>query len=142
MATVPSISGTELVLSALGHWPSFHDSEVTHFRLFRGETTDAKKSDAELDVKVREYETRNEGSAEYELVLTKNVLIRFAFAGVEEVQVEDFNFQNVINSLTIEKQRTRDDERIRVEVESIFGFGATWLCRSATVTDVSHLTTL
>jgi Immunity protein 50 len=141
MATIPSIPGTEEVLSALGWWPSFHDAEVIHFSLSRGATPDAKKSEAELDVQVREYEPRHEGTGQYELVLIKNVIIRFAFAGVEEVQVEDFNFQNVINSLAIRKEAGEAGERIRVEVESIYGFGATWLCRSAKVAGVSRLAT-
>ena len=126
-------------MSVLGFWPSFHDAEVIHFRLSRGTTPEAKKSDAELDVQVREYETRHEGTTQYELVLIKNVIIRFTFAGVEGVQVDDFNFQNVINSLTIDNEATEVGERIRVEVESIYGFGATWLCSGAKVAGVSCL---
>ena len=141
MATVPSIPGTEEVLSALGRWPSFHDAEVLHFALYRGATSDEKKSEARLDVQVREYETRHEGTAQYERVLVKKVLIRFAFAGVEEVQVEDFNFQNVINSLEICPNTGGPERRIRVEVESIYGFGATWLCSSAKVASVSQQAT-
>jgi hypothetical protein len=139
MATIPLIPGTEEVLSALGWWPSFHDAEVTRFSLSRGTTADAKTSEAELDVQVREYEPRNLGTAEYELVLIKDVIIRFAFTGVEEVQVEDFNFQNVINSLVIEPAAEESGRRVRVEVESIYGFGAAWFCSSARVAGVSRL---
>ena len=141
MPTVPSIPGTEEVLSALGCWPSFHDAEVIHFSLSRGATPAEQKSEAQLDVQVREYETRHEGTAQYELVLIKNVVIRFVFAGVEEVQVEDFNFQNVIDSLEIRQDTEEPKQRIQVEVESIYGFGATWLCRSAEVASVSRLAT-
>ncbi len=139
MATIPPIPGTEEVLSALGWWPSFHDAEVTRFSLSRGTTADAKTSEAELDVQVREYEPRNVGTAEYELALIKDVIIRFAFTGVEEVQVEDFNFQNVINSLVIQPVAEEAGGRIRVEVESIYGFGAAWFCSSARVAGVSRL---
>jgi|CXWL01.1.fsa_nt_gi hypothetical protein len=138
MATIPSIPGTEEVLSALGWWPSFHDAEVIHFSLTRGATPDEKTSEAKLDVQVREYEPRNVGTAQYELVLVKDVIIRFAFTGVEEVQVEDFNFQNVINSLVIHPANNEAGERIRVEVESIYGFGATWFCSSAEVAGISR----
>ena len=141
MATIPSIPGTEEVLCALGRWPSFHDAEVIHFSLSRGVAPDEKKSEAQLDVQVREYEPRHEGTAQYELVLIKNVIIRFAFTGVEDVQVEDFNFQNVINSLEIRSEATEGEQRVRVEVESIFGFGATWRCSSAKVASVSRLAT-
>jgi len=139
MATIPPIPGTENVLSALGWWPSFHDAEVLQFSLSRGATPDAKTSEAKLDVQVREYEPRGAGTAQYELVLIKDVIIHFTFAGVEEVQVEDFNFQNVINLLVIHSAAEGVEERIRVEVESIYGFGATWFCSSAKVAGVSRL---
>jgi hypothetical protein len=138
MATIPPIPGTEEVLSALGWWPSFHDAEVLHFSLSRGATPDQKTSEAKLDVQVREYEPRNEGTAQYELVLIKDVTIHFSFIGVEEIQVEDFNFQNVINSLVIRPGKEGAEKRIQVEVESIYGFGATWFCNSAKVVGVSR----
>ncbi|MDY7536811.1 Imm50 family immunity protein [Undibacterium sp. RTI2.1] len=139
MANIPPIQGAEEVLSALGWWPSFHDAEVIRFSLARGASPDTKTSDAELEVQVREYEPRNVGTAEYKVVLIKEVVIRFAFVGVEEVQVEDFNFQNVINSLVIYPVTQGVRERMRVEVESIYGFGATLFCNSAKVASVSRL---
>ncbi|MGL4438906.1 MAG: hypothetical protein ACRCUE_06505, partial [Bosea sp. (in: a-proteobacteria)] len=78
MATVPLIPGTEEVLSALGEWPSFHDAEVIHFSLSRGTMPEEKKFEAQLEVQVRQYETRNGGTAQYELALIKNVIIRLA----------------------------------------------------------------
>lgn len=139
MTLIPSFPGVELVLRALGCWPAFHDAEVIRFSLARGATPEANQSDLELDVQIREYETRHEGTAQYELVQIKNVLIEFSFAGVEGVQVEDFNFHNVIDSLTLDNEVSDGGERIRVQVESIYGFGAAWLCRSAKVKDVCHL---
>lgn len=141
MATAPLIPGTEEVMSALGWWPSFHDAEVIHFSLSRGASPEEKQSEAQLEVQVREYETRNAGTAQYELALIKNVIIRFAFTGVEEVEVDGFNFQNVINSLMIRHESNASESRIRVEVESIYGFGATWLCSCARVASVSRLAT-
>jgi hypothetical protein len=112
---------------------------VIRFTLSRGAAPEDKISEAQLDVQVREYEPRHEGTAQYEMAIIKNVIIRFAFAGVEDVQVEDFNFQNVINSLRIQTEGTASGQRIRVEVESIYGFGATWFCSSAKVAGVSQL---
>jgi hypothetical protein len=40
------------------------------------------------------------------------VIIRFAFTGVEEVRVEDFNFQNVINSLVIQPAAEEAGRRV------------------------------
>jgi Immunity protein 50 len=139
MTTIFPISGTEEVLAALGRWPSFHDAEVIRFSLSRGSIPEDKKSEAQLDVQVREYEPRYEGTAQYELVLIKNVLIRFLFEGVEGIQVDGFNFQNVINALHVQTHGVGSEQQISVEVETIYGFGATWRCRSAKVAGVSQL---
>lgn len=141
MATAPPIPGTDEVLSELGWWPSFHDAEVVHFSLSRGATPELRKSEAQLEVQVREYETRHAGTAQYELALVKNIVIRFVFTGVEEVQVEDFNFQNVINSLEIRRESEVPESRIRVEIESTYGFGASLFCTTAQVASVSRLST-
>ncbi|WP_423228558.1 Imm50 family immunity protein [Pseudaquabacterium inlustre] len=141
MATAPPIPGTDEVLSEFGWWPSFHDAEVIHFTLSRGATPEERKSEAQLDVQVREYETRHAGTAQYAQALIKNVVIQFAFAGVEELHVEDFNFQNVINSLNIRRESEAPESKIRVEVESIYGFSASFVCSTARVASVSRFLT-
>lgn len=80
MATTPSIPGAEVVLSALGWWPAFHDAEVVHFSHSRGATPEEKKSEARLDVQIREYRSRNEGSGQHERARVKNVIIEFSLS--------------------------------------------------------------
>jgi hypothetical protein len=135
------IPGADQVVQALGRWPSFHDAEVLAFTLSRGATPDDRVSDARLDVHVRDYESRNEGTAEYEVVLVKSVVIRFVFSGVENLEIDDFNFQNVIDALTISGVQGEHGEELHVDVESIYGFGGRWLCRSARVESVHDLGT-
>ncbi|MFN4329053.1 MAG: Imm50 family immunity protein [Limnobacter sp.] len=141
MVTVPPIPDAEEVLSALGEWPSFHDAEVIHFSLSRGAKPQDNKSEAQLEIQVRQYQTRNAGTAEFGLVLIKNVLIRFAFTDVQQLEVEDFNHQNVIDSLEFIRESEATDSRIRVELTSIYGFGATWFCSDARVVGVTNLLT-
>jgi hypothetical protein len=140
MTSALHIPGADEVLAALGYWPSFHDAEVLTFAISRGEKPTDYKSEAHLTVQVREYAPRHEGTAQFEMSIVKNVVITFAFTGVESLQVEDFNFQNVINSIRIEPiTASTAAGRLRVKVESIYGFGANWLCQSAQVSEVSKL---
>jgi len=140
MTFAPPIPGAEEVVAALGYWPSFHDAEVLAFSMSRGEKPTDYKSEARIEVQVQEYAPSHEGTAQFEMSIVKNVIISFVFTGVESLQVEDFNFQNVINSIRIEQDTSITAAgKLRVEVESIYGFGATWLCKSAQVAGVSKL---
>lgn len=136
-----SIQGYEELVSALGYWPSFHDAEVLSFTLARGAEPDEKRSVAQMVVQVRQYEARHEGTAKYEMALVQNVVITFFFEGVEAVEVEDFNFQNVIDSLRVLPAAELPSAMLRVEVESIYGFGARWLCKEARIQKFSKLAT-
>jgi len=139
MASTPPIQGYDAVVSALGAWPSFHDAEVLHFSLSRGHSPEEKRSTAQLAVLVRDFEPRNEGTVAYEVALVSSVVIRLEFEGVREIAVTNFNHQNVIETLRVEPLFIAPAGQLRVEVESIYGFGATWLCTSARVACVSDL---
>lgn len=139
--TTAFIQGSGKVVSALGYWPSFHDAEVLSFTLERGAKPEEKRSVAQISVQVRQYEPRHEGTAKYEMALAQNVVVTLVFEGVEAVEVEDFNFQNVINSLHVLPAAELPGVMLRVEVESIYGFGARWLCKAARVENVSKAAT-
>lgn len=38
------IQGSEKLISIFGHWPSFHDAEITELRLERGENNEPKNT--------------------------------------------------------------------------------------------------
>lgn len=75
------------------------------------------------------------------MALVQNVVITFSFEGVEAVEVEDFNFQNVIDSLRVLPAAELPSAMLRVEVESIYGFGARLLCKAARIQKFSKLAT-
>jgi len=91
-----------------------------------------------MKVHLREYEPRDEGTAEHHLALVKNVVIDFRFTGVEALEVTDFNHQNVIDGLSVSDASQGASAKLVVEVQSIFGFGGRWQCRSAEVTGVTQ----
>lgn len=133
------IVASELVIEALGYWPMFHDAEVISFSAERALPFKGGYSVARLSVHVRHYETVGLGTAEYEQVLRKSVLVRFVFNGACELELSDFNHQNVINSITISKVSGREDPLFLVDVEPIFGFGGSLQCSSASVEAVEVL---
>ena len=139
MREVEYIAGAEKVIEALGYWPTFHDAEIVSFQAERALPVEAGHSVARLTLHVREYKTLGEGTASYEQVLRKNVLIRFALNAASDFELSGFNHQNVINSLTVSPMQDTDVASLSVEIESIWGFGGTIRCSSVAVEEVEIL---
>lgn len=136
MHNLSALAGAEMVVAEFGAWPSFHDAEVLSFELERSSLVATSSAVARMKVHVRRYEPSNEGTAEYHLALVKSVVIAFRFTGIEALEVSEFNHQNVIDSIAVSEASTPSGARISVEVESIFGFGGQWRCRTAEVVSV------
>ncbi|MFM2449607.1 MAG: hypothetical protein RIS44_2057 [Pseudomonadota bacterium] len=133
------IMGSDRVVALLGYWPTFHDAEVISFCVERAIPFERDHAVAHLAVHVRHFVSVGEGTAQYEQVLSKSVLIRFRFVGVVDLSVSDFNHQNVINAIAVCAIEGDAPGVLRVEVESIWGFGGTWGCSSVLVESVQNL---
>jgi hypothetical protein len=132
--TPPSgVENVDAVLSALGRWPTFHDAEVSSLSLRR--STADTGADLFLDVHVRNYAPRNEGTTQFEMACTASVLIGLCFLDVEDVKIEEFNGQNVIHSLHCRNS----NGGYEVEVESSYGLGGSWKCKRVQVTRIEAL---
>jgi hypothetical protein len=129
------ITGADAVVDALGTWPSFHDAEVLAFELERP-ALKARASEARLKVHVTLYEARNEGTVEYHMALVKSIVVAFRFSGIRELEIFEFNHQNVVDAIVFSEVTTATGKEIAVEVPSIFGFGGKWRCRTAEVIGV------
>ena len=135
------VIGSEKVLNTLGFWPSFHDAEVISFHLDRGIPV-SDSVVANLIVHFRSYTTYGEGTAQYCQKLAQNVLITFQFRRVAELNLDEFNHQNVINSIEISQIspiEKRLPQELHVCIESIFGFGAEFVCAEVEVISVKEL---
>ncbi len=95
---------------------------------------------ARLAVLVRRYETVGEGTAHYEQVLRKSVLVRFVFNGACAFELSDFNHQNVINAIRVARVEGNEAAPLLVDIESIWGFGGSLRCSSASIESVEVLT--
>jgi hypothetical protein len=140
METPSLLSGAEIVVESLGYWPTFHDAEVVRVVLERANPVEVGKASLRLAVHVRRYETRLAGTADYHLVLLSSALVHFHFEDLYELALSDFNHQNVINAISI-KPVNPQSEWLWVEVESIWGLGASFGCSMASVERIEMLAT-
>ena len=139
MGSIEHIAGSEVVVKALGYWPTFHDAEIISFSAHRALPLEIGYTVARLAVHVRRYETVGEGTAQYEQVLRKSLLVRLVFNGAREFELSGFNHQNVVNSINVTRLEANEAEGFLVDVESIWGFGGTLQCSSVAVEAVEVL---
>ena len=139
MSVADHIVGAEKVVEALGYWPSFHDAEVISFCIERALPLKKEHTPARLSVHIRHYESVGEGTAQYELVLRKSLLLRLLFNRACDIELTDFNFQNVINSISVSTIVTDEPATLLVDIEPIWGFGGSLRCSSIEVEAVEVL---
>jgi hypothetical protein len=120
-------------VAAFGYWPSFHDAEIVGFELRRNDPLGQGESALSLHVRVREYEARDAGTANYHLAETRACVIHFQFRDARNISIIHINDQNVIDDIVIESCSDDSGEWLDVEVESIYGFGGSWRCTRAEV---------
>ena len=136
MSKSPFITGIEKVVTALGYWPSFHDAEVLSFSVERAVPINSKPNIARLTVIVREYAPEGEGTSQYKLAIVKSALIHFIMVNACDVEMSEFNHQNVINSISVSEISSTDVANLLVTIESIWGMGATFRCSSIEVESI------
>ena len=118
-----NVPGASELVSWFGYWPSFHDAEVLSIHLNRsGEST----------IAVHTRHRTNQVDDRGYFVTTKHVLVTFILEGIQAVQLDDFNHQNVISGLSLEEttagyrltlhpcfgaQGTIDAKRVRISIE-------------------------
>lgn len=130
------VQNTEKVVKAIGFWPRFHDAEVISVSASRSGVGYAASSSARLCVNVRLYKEIGQGTANYEVVCFQSLLIELLFYHLHTFSVEDFNHQNVIDSIEFSRKA---EQLIEVNVSSIFGFGGVIRCARVEVGDVTTL---
>jgi len=102
--TLELISGRELLVQHLGHWPTFHDFEVVSLTLERAivsaATHDLRATFLVFDLSKSPADPeRKQGTAE------------FLFESVDQVRIDGFNHQNPIMGLLITPVEPLGEER-------------------------------
>ena len=135
------IVGSEKLVAILGYWPSFHDAEVISVSAERALPVALGAASVKLVVHVRQYESRGEGTAQYERVLVKSILASFLCKQVSNLELSEFNHQNVINSLLVREEPSGEaaDSPLVLTIEPIWGLGGTVRCAVVELSAVQEL---
>jgi hypothetical protein len=123
------IIDAEKVVSRFGEWPHFHDMEVVSLHMERGGKNGPW---LEFVVFVWAYTGRIAPSGCFEQ--TTHSLIRFRCDGVTVNQLEDFNYQNVLDGLHF--SRNEDGESVSVDITANYGPTGALKCESVRVVEV------
>lgn len=118
-----NVPGAQDLVTWFGDWPSFHDAEVLSIHLNRCSAS---------IVRIFTWLKANEINDRGYFGATKHVLVTFVLEGIQTVQLDDFNHQNVISGLSLDKteagyrlilhpcfgaQGVLDAEQIRISLE-------------------------
>lgn len=136
-----NIRGSEELLSLFGYWPSFHDAEVIEMLLWRGEpgSPQSPRVPPQITIKFHLWEMTSEVDASGYFVNQKNSLVTMRFSGIQEIELEGFNHQNVIMGLAISMDGD-SPELFKVEINPSFGVSASFTCRTIDVVSVTPIT--
>jgi hypothetical protein len=128
------IDNAEALTDVFGRWPSFHDSEIHRISLDRG-TADAPSLEADIHV----FEMTSDVTPVGYYVLKNHTLVTMRFGGIDQLELDGFNQQNVLFGLALRDISTRQLEVVKwgVEFESSFGVGARFLCEKISVLSAS-----
>jgi hypothetical protein len=126
------IQNSCLLTDIFGRWPSFHDAEVLRITLDRDEPHPFSPN---LQATIHVFEMTSQIDEQGRYVLKNHVAVTFRFLEIYELQLEDFNHQNVLQGLRIIDVSDRQLERIELEVsfDGIYGLSAKFQCNSITI---------
>jgi len=118
--------GNAKLINIFGRWPSFHDSEI--WKLICERTESGVSVEATIHVFEKTAEVDERGFYR----LTKHTLVTLRFTGCVDVGLNDFNGQNVLNSLSVSDS---SDGLLSVNFDSSYGLDGEFKCRQIEVVD-------
>lgn len=128
------IENIQLLENVFGHFPSFHDAEVLRIALTRKDIRTLPTLEAEVHVFEMTSEIKDE-----RYVLQHHSLVTFQFLEIDELSLNDFNNQNVLQGLFIQDVSSDQLENIKFEVsfDGIHGMDARFKCSSIKILSVT-----
>jgi hypothetical protein len=113
------VAGSERLVAAMGHWPSFHDADVRR----------VERSGDALTVVVHVFQMTSEVDVRGYFVLTKHHLVTFELLGV----IADTLPEGYEGTTLFELVAERTDEGVVIAFESVIGAEWSWQARCAQV---------
>ena len=138
------LNGAELVQKVYGAWPAFHDAEITRITMSRVGPAIFLELLIPPPTPSQDLLEGNDLPGQ-----GQHFLAKLAFHECDDVSLENFNHQNVIWSLTLSHVTGQcfaaevPEERIKVEIHSVFGATCSFTCSQGEVLDMAptHLRT-
>ena len=125
------VEHSDRLVRIFGRWPSFHDAEVLRVIL------DRTGSVPTLEVQIHVFEMTSELDRAGHYLNRNDTLVTLRFLNVVLEELGGFNEQNVLFEMSIASTPdTPVERRLRVEMSSSYGFGATFDCEQAEVVEV------
>ena len=115
-----------------GEWPSFHDAEIHEIKLKR----DINGNGTLLELIIHLFEMTPEVDERGYYKLIKHNLVIIRFQEISDMRLEDFNHQNVILDLAINKSSKED--YFEVNIDSSYGCYGSFKCKRIEVVDVTN----
>ena len=126
-ASIIEIRNVELLTDIFGQFPTFHDSEVLRVTIDRG-----NELGPSFEAIVHAFEMTSEIDEKGKYVLMNLVLVNLCFSDITNLEINDFNRQNVLQGLYIEPCGLG----LRVKFEGIYGMHAAFECQGASIVSV------
>ena len=101
MDLADKIRNSNLLTEIFGEWPSFHDAQVLKIVLDRAPS--GEFCGPALEAYIHVFEITSEVDKDGFYKLTNHTHVELAFLEIDELSLEDFNHQNVLNSLIVRK---------------------------------------
>ena len=130
------IRGSEKLTSNYGSWPTFHDAEVLHLELWRDPILQPEMPNWKEPILTAKFHLAIEGPSSREMIAS------LRFSDVEDLKIENFNYQNAIYALEIkddgEPNCSEDKRRMySVKIDGAFGVSASFHCTAIEVLDAA-----
>jgi hypothetical protein len=121
------IENFRLVSDFFGYTPNFHDSEICKIDL------DRNGPSAIMTIYICETSSDIDEHGKYKIA--KPCLVNFKFENLLEIELKDFNIQNVI----FELEFIQESEGIKTIIDSSYGLNGYILCSKVSVLDLKEL---
>ena len=134
MVNEKNIIDIEKIIDVFGQWPSFHDAEIVNISLDRAGM--AGELSPILQCAILMFGKTDKIGADASDVLTTHNLITLRFLGIEDIQFQGFNNQNVLWDLIVEEISGQNGMKYNVEFSTSYGMSGSLVCTAIHIVSV------
>ena len=118
------IKNANKLIKFFGEFPSFHDSEIVEVKLDRRLPS--------LEIKIYTFLMQNEVDKKGHYKRDKECIVVIKFSSIENLQIEDFNRQNVISNIDFAQK----GNCVQVNINPCYGFAAQFACKTIEIVSI------